>query len=278
MELLVLGSIEARSGAARIALSGAKLHTVLASLVLARQSIVPDTRLRALLWDWDPPSTSGAQIYTYVSRIRKQLGSAVDIIREPGGYSLRPASGTRVDVVEFERLTGQGEAQLEAGAHESAASTLRAALRLWRGPALTNATEHLVAAEAAQLEEQRTAVLEGRIEADLALGLHRELVPELTGLVARHPLRERFRVQLMTALYRADRQADAIAAYYEGRRVLSDELGIDPGLALADAYQAIISNTLDQHRATADRAGCSRCAHQRVVRHHVSPPARKHRR
>ncbi|WP_328383838.1 AfsR/SARP family transcriptional regulator [Streptomyces sp. NBC_00400] len=251
--------MEARHEALPVSLSGAKVHTVLAALVLARARVVSDTSLSTLLWDWAPPSTSGAQLYTYVSRIRAALGSAADVVREARGYSLRPAAGTHIDAVEFERLTRQGADEISSGAPGRAATTLRAALGLWRGPALSNTTEYLITTEAAQLEERRAIALESRIEADLALGRHRALVPELTGLVARQPLRERLRVQLMTALCRADRQADAIGTYHEGRRVLAEELGVDPGPALTDAYQAALHGGLTALSGGPRSARSGRC-------------------
>ncbi|MFD0200203.1 MULTISPECIES: AfsR/SARP family transcriptional regulator [Saccharothrix] len=142
---------------------------------------------------------------------------------------------------EFQEQAALGRSALAAGRYEDAARLLRAALRLWRGPALTGVSEHLAAAEAPRLEEARIAALESRIEADLALGRHAQLLPELTRLVRRHPLRERFRAQLMTTFSRCDRQADALVLYEEGRRMLADELGIDPGSLLREVRLAILT-------------------------------------
>ncbi|MFC1444083.1 BTAD domain-containing putative transcriptional regulator [Streptacidiphilus sp. N1-10] len=239
MDFRVLGPVEAHRDGARVALSGSKVHTVLAALVLARGRVVSDARLNSLLWGWEPPATAGAQIYTYMSRLRKLLGDEVAIERLQPGYVLK-APRARVDLLEFERLDRQGRAALARQHYAEAGALLAEALGQWRGPALANASESLVESEQPQLEEARMYALESRIEADLALGLHEQLTAELLGLVARFPLRERLRAQLMTAFYRCGRQGDALQCYYEGRSLLADQLGIDPGEALGSTYQAVL--------------------------------------
>ncbi|MET9778758.1 BTAD domain-containing putative transcriptional regulator [Streptomyces sp. NPDC006367] len=201
-----------------------------------------DSRLNFLLWGWEPPATSGAQIYTYMSRLRKLLGDEVRIERRPPGYLLQ-APDSAVDMLEFERLDRLGRAALDQRRHREAGALLAEALGHWRGTALANVTEHLADAELPQLEEARMHTLENRIEADLALGRHEQLTAELTGLVAQHPLREKLRSQLMTALYRSGRQSDALQSYYEGRGLLADQLGIDPGEALGATYAAVLKGT-----------------------------------
>ncbi|MCJ0871774.1 AfsR/SARP family transcriptional regulator [Streptomyces sp. AP-93] len=238
-------------------MSGTKVQTVLAALLLARGRVVSDSRLIALLWGWDPPATMHAQIYTYVSRLRKLLGPDVELVRRQPGYLL-DLGGARVDAVEFERLGRTGREALRDGRHEQAADLLRDALELWQGPALANVTTHLAEAELPQLEEARAAVLEHRIEADLELGRHRQLAAELTGLVSEFPLRERLRAQLMTALYRCGRQADALRAYHQGRSVLADELGVDPGAILTSTYHAVLNSELDQVRVPAQAVRTAR--------------------
>ncbi|MEV5551378.1 BTAD domain-containing putative transcriptional regulator [Streptomyces sp. NPDC052309] len=242
MDFRVLGPVEAHRGGLRIPLSGSKVHTVLAALLLAKGRVVSDSRLNFLLWGWEPPATSGAQIYTYMSRLRKLLGDEVRIERRPPGYRLQ-APNSAVDLLEFERLDRLGRAALAQRRHREAGALLAEALGHWRGTALANVTEHLADAELPQLEEARMHTLENRIEADLALGRHEELTAELTGLVARHPLREKLRAQLMTALYRSGRQSDALQSYYEGRSLLADQLGIDPGEALGATYAAVLKGT-----------------------------------
>ncbi|MFD7498561.1 BTAD domain-containing putative transcriptional regulator [Streptomyces sp. NPDC059832] len=245
MDFRVLGPIEARSGDTRVPLSGSKVHTVLAALLLARGRVVSDQRLTSLLWGWDPPATASAQIYTYMSRLRKRLGDQVEIVRRPPGYVLF-ARDSRIDLLEFERLEQKGRAALGEGRYREAAGLLDRALALWNGPALSNATHHLCEGELPQLEEAHTLALEGRIEADLALGRHEEVLAELTGLVARFPVREQLRAQLMTALYRCGRQADALHTYHDARKVLADQLGVDPGAALDAAYQAVLNGSIGQ--------------------------------
>ncbi|MYV56026.1 AfsR/SARP family transcriptional regulator [Streptomyces sp. SID3212] len=243
MDFRILGPVEARRGGEWVALSGSKVHTVLAALLLARGRVVSDARLGALLWGWDPPVTASAQIYTYISRLRKHLGEEVEIVRRQPGYVLR-APGARIDVVEFERLDRLGREALQDGRHLEAQALLTEALGWWRGSALSNVTEFLLEAELPQLEEARMFALENRIEADLALGRHEQVTAELTGLVGEFPVRERLRAQLMTALYRCGRQADALHTYYEGRKVLVDQLGVDPGEALGATYQAVLGGEL----------------------------------
>lgn len=244
MDFRLLGPIEAkRGGGATIPLSGSKVHTVLAALLLSEGRVVSDARLSALLWGWDPPATASAQIYTYMSRLRKHLGEEIEIVRRQPGYVLR-APGAWIDLTEFARLDRLGREALADRRFEEAGALLRDALDLWRGTALANATEQMIEAELPPLEEARMLALESRIEADLAVGRHEQVTAELTGLVAEHPVRERLRAQLMTALYRCGRQADALHTYYEGRAVLADQLGVDPGEALGSTYQAVLGGGL----------------------------------
>lgn len=240
MEFRILGPVEACRDDERVVLSGTKIKTVLAALLLARGRVVSDTRLSHLLWGWSPPATVSAQIYTYISRLRMQLGDGVRIVRQLPGYALE-AGNARVDFLEFERLARLGAEAHEAGDLERADAHLRGALELWRGAALSNVTELLADAELPRLEEAWAAATELRIEVDLALGRHRQLIPELTPLVAEFPVRERMRAQLMKALYLCGRQADALTAYHEGRRVLAEELGVTPGAELAEVYQAVLT-------------------------------------
>lgn len=257
MEFRVLGLVEVRQGGHRVPISGTKLHTVLAALLLARGEVVSDDRLSRLLWGWTPPATAGAQLYTYVSRLRKMLGDDILIDRRPPGYAMA-IGNSLVDLFAFEELARAGREALFAQDHEKAADLFRDALARWSGPPLANATEHLEEAEAPSLLEARAATLECRIAADLALGRHEQITAELTGLVAEFPLRERIRGQLMTALCRSGRQADAIHVYHHGRAELAEELGVDPGEELQATYRALLDGTLA--RLPADAA--ARSAHQ----------------
>ncbi|MGW6540201.1 BTAD domain-containing putative transcriptional regulator [Streptomyces sp. NPDC055051] len=244
MDFQLLGPVEATRDGRRVALSGTKAHTLLAALLLARGQVVPDARLSRLLWGADPPATMSAQIYTYVSRLRKLLDPEVTLERRAPGYAIRTGE-SRVDILEYERLDRLGRQALQEHRHAEAATLLREALDLWRGPVLVNVTEFLAEEEVPHWEEERAATLENRMEADLALGRHQRIVAELARLVADFPLRERLRAQLMTALYRCGRQAEALQVFDEGRAVLADELGVDPGHGLRAAHQALLCATLD---------------------------------
>jgi DNA-binding SARP family transcriptional activator len=208
----VLGPVALHSGDEWVHTGGTKQRTVLAALMLARGSVVADSRLERLLWGNDPPDSARAQVQSYIYKLRRLVGPGLIVVRQGSGYAL---TGGRyeLDLTEFERRAELARQALSAGRHEEAAQGLRTALALWRGPALADVTEHLKLVEQSRLEELRLAALEDRIDADLALVHESELVPELTGLVAEHPLRERLRGQLMLTLHRAGRRADALAAY-----------------------------------------------------------------
>ncbi|MFJ6217213.1 BTAD domain-containing putative transcriptional regulator [Streptomyces sp. NPDC092296] len=243
MEFRVLGPVEARRDDTRLPLTGTKIHTVLATLLLARGRVVSVDRLSRLLWGWEPPATMNSQIYTYISRLRKQFGDSVTIVRRQPGYALDPKDSW-IDAVEYERLDRLGRQALAARRYERASALLHRALELWRGMPLANTTDFLVEAEVPQWEESWANTLECRIEADLAVGGHQELVPELTRLVAAYPLRERLRVHLMTALSWASRQADALAVYRDCVTMLREELGVDPGPELREVHRQILDGVL----------------------------------
>jgi DNA-binding SARP family transcriptional activator len=244
MEFLLLGPVEVRGGQADGRVRATKPLTLLAALLLARGRVVSDSALSAVLWGEAPPSTSESQLQTYVSRLRRHLEPTVTIERVRPGYRL-PVEPERLDVVRFERLVGRGRHELAAGRPAVASELLGEALRLWRGPALADVSEHLAETERPRLEEARLAALESRIDADLALGRHEALVVELTGLVAGFPLRERLIGQLMLALHRCGRQAGALTVYQEHRASLAAELGIDPGAELRAVHQAVLTDRLD---------------------------------
>jgi DNA-binding SARP family transcriptional activator len=217
-------------------LHGDKQRIVLAVLALASGQVVPVSRLVDAVWADSPPATAHRQILNTVSGLRKVLGPAV--MTKPAGYRLDPArTRTDVDVFEATRAAaGQAAAQ---GRFRRAAELLGTALDLWRGPALGGATG--LASEATRLEERRLAVVEERTQLDLACGAHQELVAELSALVAAHPLRERLRAQLMLALYRCGRHADALASFHAARRMIIDELGLEPGPELRRLQRAILA-------------------------------------
>ncbi|UQT60908.1 tetratricopeptide repeat protein [Streptomyces durmitorensis] len=234
----LLGPVEAWRAGRRLALGGPKPRALLAALLLEPGRVVSVDALIDAIWGERPPDTARSLIQSYVSALRRAL-SADAIETRPPGYLIH-ANATLVDRVEFERLAVQGRQAAAEGDHAAAARLLGDALALWRGPALGGIGETL-RAMADQLEEARQAALEERIAADLAqTGRERELVAELTALVATHPTRERLRGQLMLALYRLGRQADALAVYVDGRDVLAEELGIDPGPDLRRMHEAIL--------------------------------------
>lgn len=243
----ILGPVGIWIGDEEVPLNGTKQRTMLATLLLADERMLPDYRLGEALWGRRPPRTYQAQIYTYASRLRQHLNGTADIVRKGSGYALRIVSG-RFDYHEFEELSRAGRVALQDRRFRQAAHSLHSALALWRGPTLADVTEHLRESERASIEEAYMEALESHIASNLALGHHVRMTAELVGLVRAHPLRERLRAQLMMALYATDRQADAFAVFQEGRRQLKEELGVDPGPALREAYQAILTGSLDDVR------------------------------
>ncbi|MGH3128893.1 MAG: BTAD domain-containing putative transcriptional regulator, partial [Gaiellaceae bacterium] len=238
LEVRLLGPIDVRRAGTPVALGGPKPRALLAALALEAGRVVSVDRLVEALWPGDQPETAGHAVQVYVSQLRKALGAAL-ATRAPG-YELELAP-EQIDVHRFTQLAQEGRAALAGGDPVAAEGAMREALALWRGPALADFLyEPFAQNEIARLEELRTVVLEERIDADLALGRHAELVPELDALVQAQPLREHPRAQLMLALYRSGRQADALAAYRAARETLVDELGIDPGLELRELEAAIL--------------------------------------
>jgi DNA-binding SARP family transcriptional activator len=228
MEFRILGPLEVVEGGRALTLGGARQRAVLALLLTRPNEVVSADRLVDDLWGSDPPRTAANTVQQYVSQLRKLLGSD-RIATRPPGYALRVEPG-ELDLDRFEALVKRGDAE-----------ALREAFTLWRGAPLADlAYEPFAQSEIARLGEVRVAALEKRIDADLALGQDAELVGELEGLIAEHPLRERFRGQLMLALYRSGRQAEALAAYRSARATLVGELGIEPSAALQELERAIL--------------------------------------
>ena len=243
MEFRILGPLEVRGeGGQRLPLPSGRHRALLALLLLHANEVVPTERLIDELWAGQPTENAATALYGYVSQLRKALrdgGRQILHTRAPGYLiELEPA---QLDATRAEALVADGRAAMRAGEPAQAATVLREALALWRGPPLAElAYESFAQPEIRRLEELRLAALEERIEADLALGSHRDVIAELEALVAEQPLRERLRAQLMLALYRAGRQAEALAAYQDGRRALVEELGIDPSRPLQELEQAIL--------------------------------------
>lgn len=239
MEFRVLGPLEVWDAGGEVSLGGPKPRALLAALLLRPNEVVPADRLIDELWGEDSPDGTAGALRVNVSRLRTALGRDVLMTRSPG-YAVR-VEPEELDLHRFERLVDEGRGLLARGLAAEASARLRDGLALWRGPALADvAYESFARAAIARLEEIRLAALELRIDADLALGRHAELVGELEALVAEHPLRERLRTRLMTALYRSGRQAEALDAYRDARRALVDDLGIEPGRALREMEGAIL--------------------------------------
>ncbi|MET8629967.1 AfsR/SARP family transcriptional regulator [Kitasatospora sp. NPDC004669] len=228
-----------RVGGQEVHLGGTKPKTVLSSLLLAGEQVVSDDRLSYVLWRDRPPRTSDAQIYTYISRLRKAFAGHASIARQGQGYAMSIGAAT-FDWKQFTQLSAQGRSALANRRYRLASRYFTEALDLQSGPVLTDTTEYLLSEEAAQLTEARVVSMEGQIEANLALGLYEDVVPDLFRLVAKYPFRERVRAQLMLVLHRCGRQSEAIALYHQGRRLLAEELGVDPGIQLREVYQGIL--------------------------------------
>jgi len=238
VELRLLGPLEVSRRGRAVALGGPKPRALLAALALDLGRVVSVDRLVENLWPGATPDTAPHAVQVYVSQLRKALGAT--IATQPPGYVLE-LDPERVDVHRFGRLADEARAALQSGDAPAAEAALREALALWRGPALADFVyEPFAQADIARLEELRLDAVEERIEADLALGRHAELVSELEALVQTQPLRERPRGQLMLALYRSGRQADALAAYRAARETLVEELGIEPGPQLRELEAAIL--------------------------------------
>ena len=235
IEFRLLGPLEVLRDGESVPLRAAKQRALLADLLVHRGKVVSVDRLVDDLWQESPPAGARHALEAHASRLRGAVGDAATLVAQPPGYALQVESDA-LDVVRFERLL----AEARAAAPERAEQLAVEALALWRGPPLADfAYEPFAQAEIARLEELRWEATHLRIDAELALG-REGLVPELEALVAAEPLRERLRAQLMLALYRAGRQADALAAYRDARTMLMDELGLEPGPELRELEAAIL--------------------------------------
>ena len=252
IEFRLLGQVEVWHDGRRLELGGRKQRAVLAALVVRAGRVVSLDQLIDDLWPEAPPARAAATVQVFVSNLRRVLeperarGTPASLIVTSGsGYVLRAGPGA-IDAHQFVRLAEQGRRALEDDDGEAASELLTRAGALWRGPALADVLDAPFAqAEAARLDEMRLACAEDRIDAELSLGHHNTVVPELEERVSRHPMRERLRAQLMLALYRSGRQADALEAYRTGRQVLNDELGLQPGAPLRALEQAVLRQDPD---------------------------------
>lgn len=249
IEINILGPLELRDGDGAWIPRGPKVRRLLATLALRPGEVVDITKLGEELWEDSPPATMTATIRSHVYHLRLMLagesglpGAADLISTEPTGYRLR-AAADQIDAVRFERLVDHGRLLLERGEPAGASAGLRQALSLWRGPALVDITcGRVLDGHVTRLAEARLRATELRLEADLRLGRHRDLVPELRGLVAAHPLNESLHAQLIETLWRIGRRAEALAAFTDLRRTLASELGVEPSPELRLLHQTILAN------------------------------------
>jgi len=255
MDFRILGPLEILEDGRAVTLGGRKQRALLALLLLHVNETLSTDRLIDELWGERPPANAAKTVQMQVSRLRKALAieagdpSAGGVVTRERGYELT-LDPERLDSHRFERLVGEGRSELAAAHPERAVSALERALSLWRGAPLAEfAYEPFARREIARLDDMRVAALEQLIEAKLALGGYAELVGQLEALIGEHPYRERLRGQLMLALYRSDRQADALQAYQDARRTLVEELGIEPGERLRELERAILAQDLELHLA-----------------------------
>jgi predicted ATPase/DNA-binding SARP family transcriptional activator len=240
VEFRILGPVQAVRAGRDLGLGGPKQRAVLALLLLDAGRTVPAGHLIEALWRGSPPPGAAGTLRSYVSRLRVLLRPDAVLAARGGGYAISVLPD-QLDASRFERLAGAGREALGRGEAVVAASRFREALGLWRGRALADVADvETLALEGARLEELRLVAVEGRVEADLGLGRHAEVTGELERLVAEHPVRERLWRLLVLALYRSERQAEALAAYRRARTMLAEELGLEPGEELRQLEQAVL--------------------------------------
>jgi predicted ATPase/DNA-binding SARP family transcriptional activator len=239
-ELRLLGPVQLIKAGYEVALGGPKQRAVLALLLVEAGRTVSAGRLAEDVWRGCPPPGAAKTLRSYVSRLRTTLAPEAALVTRGGGYAIT-VQPDQVDAGLFERLAARGQGALDRGDIATAATRFREALSLWHGRALADVCDvEPLALEAARLEDLRLTVLEGRIEADVQSGRHAEVIGELERLVAEYPVRERLWRLLVLALYRGERQADALTAYQRARTMLAAELGLEPGEELRRLEQAVL--------------------------------------
>lgn len=258
MNIDVLGTCRVTQSDKPVVPSAVKPRKVLAVLALNPDRLVSVGVLIEEVWGESPPPSVSTTLQTYILQLRNLITAAVGgpspdlphgaksvLVTQPGGYQLDTQGGA-VDVREYERFSGGGHRALERGDHESAADLFRKALGIWRGPALADVEcGRVLDVEVTRLEESRMGILCQRIEADLLMGRHHEIIGELFGLAAQFPLHEGVHRQLMLALYRAGRRATALQVYQRLRDVLATELGLDPAFELQTLHGALLDSSSD---------------------------------
>ncbi|UQA36859.1 AfsR/SARP family transcriptional regulator [Streptomyces sp. HNA39] len=240
-------------------LGGVRHGATLAYLLLHSNEMVSISRLMAAVWPARVPPTGRQMLYNAIFRLRRILsagGGGEELLRDGPGYVLR-VPDSRLDVRQFQALEARGRGELAAGLWSEASDTFRDALGLWRGPALEDLVEHGYAwPESTALDNARTSALEGRIEADIALGRYRDVIGDLEGLVRAEPLREQACGWLMQALYHCGRQADALSLYRRTRGALVDQLGIEPSPQLRALESAVLNHDLERALPSPVLNGC----------------------
>jgi SARP family transcriptional regulator, regulator of embCAB operon len=254
MDIDVLGALDVRENGISVTPTAPKPRQVLAMLALHADQVVPVSALIEELWGEWPPRSARTTLQTYILQLRDMISAALAqgpggddrrtakdvLVTSPGGYLLNTAGGTR-DVSEFERLAGLGYRAMDAGDFAGAATKLREALALWSGGALADVhTGPQLEMQSKQLEETRLCALDQRIEADLRLGRHRELLGELTVLVSRYRTHENLHAQFMLALHRSGRRSEALDVYQRLRTALVRELGLEPSASLRRMQRSIL--------------------------------------
>ncbi|GHB82282.1 hypothetical protein GCM10010347_61520 [Streptomyces cirratus] len=275
MDIEVLGALVVRENGISITPTAAKPRQVLALLALHADRVVPVTALIEELWGGEPPRSARTTLQTYVLQLRSLITTALErggdgtrtakdvLVTLPGGYQLNSDGGTS-DVREFDRLAGLGYRAMDTGDHRTAARLLREALALWSGPAFADVAGGVqLDMETWRLEETRLCALDRRIEADLRLGRHRELLAELTVLASRYRTHENLHGQFMLALHRSGRRGEALTAYQRLRTNLVEELGIEPSGALRALQRSIL--LADPENAADAQEETARPARKRLV-------------
>ncbi|MFD8015755.1 BTAD domain-containing putative transcriptional regulator, partial [Streptomyces sp. NPDC059762] len=246
----VLGPVRAWRDGEALATGSPQQRALLAALLLRSGRTATAAELIDALWGEEPPSQALAALRTYASRLRKVLGAEV-LVSESGGYALRT---TALDLTRARELAADAEKLRAGGDRAAARARLAEALDLWDGEVLASVPGPYADAQRTRLEEWRLTLLETRVDVDLEIGAHAEAVSELTALTAAHPLRERLRELLMLALYRSGRQAEALAVYADTRRLLADELGVDPTPELSRLQQRILQGDAELARPVEEQA------------------------
>jgi DNA-binding SARP family transcriptional activator len=241
MYFFILGSLEVRVSGKRIPITAPKQKAVLAVLLLEANNEVPVDRLTRYVWDDLPPVAAQTTLQSYIYRLRQTLRpiGGVELQTNSASYMLR-AGSEDTDLSYFRQLVGDARERARDGNLSDSVKSLRTALSAWRGNAIAGVPGELIKQEARFLEGERMAAFEELFSAEIALGDHRRIIPELQKLVAAHQFHERFRAQLMLSLYRSGRQAEALQHYALIRRKLREDLGIEPGPELQNLHRAIL--------------------------------------